>query len=58
MYTYNREIYIMLYCLPHRWEQDGRKKEKITLAKEMVANKKPLEKIIKYTKLKKRRLKN
>ncbi|KJV91894.1 Rpn family recombination-promoting nuclease/putative transposase [Rickettsia bellii] len=50
--------------LAHHWEQQGIekerarsrikiKKEKITIAKEMMANKEPLEKIIKYTKLKK-----
>ncbi|WP_341791015.1 transposase [Rickettsia endosymbiont of Gonocerus acuteangulatus] len=33
--------------------EKGSKTEKIILAKEMMANKEPLEKIIKYTKLKK-----
>ena len=37
--------------LAHRWEQDGRKKEKITLAKKMKKEIIALEAIIKITKL-------
>lgn len=35
--------------LAYSWKQEGRKEEKITLAKKMIVKKKPLQEIIEFT---------